>query len=104
MKKPTFADLMRGIEAEARADGPEAVAQLQRMRHRYYIGGQIAVLRKRQNLSQPQLAKRAGVEQADISRIERGIGNPTEDTLARLAEALGVELALVDRKKRLAVA
>jgi transcriptional regulator with XRE-family HTH domain len=32
-------------------------------------------------LSQRELAERSGVRQADISRIERGAGNPTESTL-----------------------
>jgi ribosome-binding protein aMBF1 (putative translation factor) len=104
MKKPTFAELIRDIEAEARAEGPEAVAQLEVMRQRYYLGSQIAMLRKRRNLTQPALAKRSGLEQADISRIERGSSNPTEDTLAKLGRALGVRLAFVDKKNRVVAA
>lgn len=100
MKKPTFAQLMREIEAEARAEGPEALAQLELMRERYFIGGQLAQLRRTQNLSQPQLAKRSGVQQADISRIERGALNARTDTLAKLGRAMGVRLAFVDKKKR----
>jgi len=45
--------------------------------------------------TQQELAGRAGVPQADSSRIERGAGNPTEATLQRLARALGRQLALV---------
>jgi len=104
MKKTTFADFIRDIEAEARAEGPEAVAQLEVMRQRYYRGGQIAALRKRHNLTQPALAKRSGVEQADLSRIERGLGNPTEETLAKVARALGVRLAFVDKKNKVVAA
>jgi len=100
MKKTTFAEFIRDIEAEARAEGPEAVAQLEVMRQRYYLGGQVAMLRKRQKLTQPALAKRSGLEQADISRIERGSSNPTEDTLAKLGRALGVRLAFVDKKNK----
>ena len=36
-----------------------------------------------------------GIQQAEISRIERGVGNPTAATLLRLAEALEQRLALV---------
>jgi DNA-binding XRE family transcriptional regulator len=104
MKKTTFAEFLRDIEAEAHAEGPESVAQLDVMRQRYARGGQIAMLRKRQKLTQPALAKRSGVEQADISRIERGLGNPTEETLAKIARALGVRLAFVDKKNKVVAA
>lgn len=103
MKQPTFADLMHNIESEAKAEGPQAVAQLARMRHRFALGGQLAILRKRHGLSQMQLAAMSGVEQADISKIERGLGNPTEDTLARLGDALGVHLAYVEARELVAV-
>jgi hypothetical protein len=86
MNKPTFADLMRDLEAEARAEGPEAVAQLELPRHRYFIGGQLALLCRQQKLSRPALAKRSCVAQADISRIERGALNATTDTLAKLGD------------------
>ena len=102
MKKPTFADLMREIESEAKAEGPKAVAQLARMRHRYSLGGQLAILRKREGISQSDLAAKCGVEQADISKIERGLSNPTQDTLARLGGALGVHLAFVDDREPVA--
>ncbi len=93
---------MRQIEAEAKDEGPKAVAQLQRMRHRYYLGGQLAVLRKRGGITQMELAAQSGVEQADISKIERGVGNPTGDTLARLGNVLGAHLAFVDDRERIA--
>jgi transcriptional regulator with XRE-family HTH domain len=47
-------------------------------------------------MTQQQLSHATGVAQADISRIERGSGNPTEATLQRLAEALGCRLGLID--------
>src|SRR3989442_4936577 len=100
MKKTTFAEFLRDIEAEAHAEGPEAVAQLDVMRQRYARGGQIAMLRKRQKLTQPALAKRSGVEQADISRIERGFGKPTEENLAEIAPAPCVRLAVVQKKEK----
>jgi ribosome-binding protein aMBF1 (putative translation factor) len=46
-------------------------------------------------LTQRQLSELSGVPQADISRIERGGGNPTEATLQRLAAALERRLALI---------
>lgn len=42
-------------------------------------------------LTQDELAARSGVAQATISSLERGTRtNPTIDTVARLAEALGI--------------
>jgi ribosome-binding protein aMBF1 (putative translation factor) len=64
------------------------------------LGAEIADLRHDRGLSQSALAERAAVQQADISRIERGFGNPTRDTLVRLADALGARLTLEPRADR----
>jgi ribosome-binding protein aMBF1 (putative translation factor) len=63
------------------------------------LGDELARLRRAHQLSQTALAARAGVQQADISRIERGLGNPTRDTLTRLAVALGARLAVVPEEE-----
>lgn len=62
------------------------------------LGEQIASLRADAGMTQTQLADVAGVPQPEISRIERGAGNPTRDTLARLASALGAHLTLIPRR------
>src|SRR5881394_2400011 len=49
--------------------------------------------RTRAGLSQRALAQRAGTAQSVIARIERGLTSPTWDTLERLLEAAGFELA-----------
>jgi transcriptional regulator with XRE-family HTH domain len=48
-------------------------------------------LRKRQGLSQEELAYRANVDRTYISSIERGVYAVTIDILDRLARALDVE-------------
>lgn len=63
----------------------------------FALGQCLATARERAGLTQPQLAQRSGVQQADISRIERGLGNPTRDTLIRLADALGMQLVLMPK-------
>lgn len=69
------------------------------LRKRFEIGIELGLqfhdARLSQGLTQRQLSQRSGVRQADISRIERGAGNPTESTLLRLADALERHLALV---------
>ena len=57
----------------------------------YDMGLQLAELRNRRGMTQPELAQATGIDQADISRIERGSANPTEKTLIRIAEALDAE-------------
>jgi transcriptional regulator with XRE-family HTH domain len=44
-----------------------------------------------------ELAEKAGLPQAQISRIERGVVSPTSATLGKIAEALGADLRLVER-------
>ena len=48
-------------------------------------------------LSQRELARRAGVPQPAVSRIERDHGSPRVDTLDRLLRACGKALELIDR-------
>ena len=53
--------------------------------------------RKEAGLTQAELAQRCGMDQGDISRIERGSTSPTARTLQRVAEALDADLRLVVR-------
>lgn len=59
------------------------------------LGAMLAAARKARSLTQPALSEISGVQQAEISRIERGVGNPTASTLLRLADALGQKLTLI---------
>ncbi len=103
MSRTSFEDFMREIEAEAAAEGPEAVAQLESLHHRFRLAGELVMLRQAQGISQRKLAEATGVHQSEISRIERGVGNPTEDTLARLGRGLGAHLAFVPDSDAVAV-
>ena len=62
------------------------------MDEREKLGAQLAAARKARGLTQPDLSALTGIQQAEISRIERGAGNPTAATLLRLADALGRRL------------
>lgn len=44
----TFAEFMRGLEDEARAEGPEAVAELELLRYQFRLGRQLAQARLEQ--------------------------------------------------------
>ena len=50
--------------------------------------------RTAQNLTQKELSKITGINQADISKLENGTRNPTVSLLKRLAEGMGMELKI----------
>lgn len=50
--------------------------------------------RTAQNLTQKELSKITGINQADISKLENGTRNPTVSLLKRLAEGMGMELRI----------
>lgn len=57
--------------------------------------------RKSQNITQKELSKRTGITQADISRIETGVRNPSLNMLKKLADGMGMYLKLefIPKKK-----
>ena len=50
--------------------------------------------RTAQNLTQKELSKITGINQAGISKLENGTRNPTVSLLKRLAEGMGMELRI----------
>lgn len=54
------------------------------------LGRHLQTLRQSQGLSLSQLAARASIAKSNLSRLEQGSGNPTIDTLWRLARELSV--------------
>ncbi|MEZ5094094.1 helix-turn-helix domain-containing protein [Nocardioides sp.] len=71
-------------EVEARDDLQTAVAA---------IGVHVRRERKRRQLSVAALSERAGVSFGLISEVERGLGNPSLQTLQRLGKALDLPLS-----------
>ena len=63
----------------------------------YRLAVQVIERRELLGLTQIELAERSGIDQGDISRIERGSIFPNEKTLLCLADALGVEWRMVDK-------
>jgi len=51
--------------------------------------------RRARELSIGELAKRAGLSKTLVSRLEAGVGNPSVETLWRLADALDVSLGML---------
>lgn len=59
------------------------------------IGNLFSLEREKKGITQSELAKITNIHQAEISKIERGIGNPSIKTLERLAEGLGLKFELI---------
>ena len=58
------------------------------------IGSLLAKTRDEMNMTQMELSKIAHIDQGDISKIERGIGNPTIAKIDKLFKALGKSVTL----------
>ena len=70
------------------------------------LGTRVKELRRRRGLTLEELAERAGVSRAMISKVERGEKNPTLVVTAKVAEGLGVtlsELLRVEERREIVV-
>jgi transcriptional regulator with XRE-family HTH domain len=91
----SFDDFIEEVWQEAREEGPEAVRETAFAEQRARFAVQLLALRVARQLSQVELARASGLQQAEISHLERGLGNPTLKTLSALGQTLGFELAAV---------
>jgi len=90
----TYDDIMTDRRARL---APDSTVQEGVFEKAYDIALQIIDLREQHDLTQAQLAERCGIDQGDMSRIERGSTSPTARTLQRIAEALDADVRLVGR-------
>ncbi|SRR5713226_6609577 len=95
-----FEQLLKQIDREAKAEGPHAVAELKALQVKYRMLNQLIVARRELHLTQKQLAQRAGLGQAEVSKIERGRKSPTLETYSRLAAALNLDVPPLARRRR----
>ena len=58
------------------------------------VGYAVAMARANKGLSQTELSKATGIDQSDLSKIERGVANPSVNTLKRIADALDTKLII----------
>ncbi|MDY0020813.1 MAG: helix-turn-helix transcriptional regulator [Anaerolineae bacterium] len=79
---------------------PEYVAAEKEREPFWNIANEVLRLRLEKGWSQSELARQAGTKQANISKLENGLANPTLEFLQKVATALGVDLTvhLRDRK------
>ena len=65
----------------------------------YEIIRKLIETRIKYGLTQKELAKKCGIKQSNISRLERGKANPTIKFLQKIAQALDADLFIEFRKK-----
>ena len=73
---------------------PELVREYEAIQPEMDVIRAIVNARTSQNLTQNELAKRTGINQADISKLENGTRNPSINLLKRLAEGMGINLKI----------
>ena len=73
---------------------PELVRDYEAIQPEMDVIRAIVNARTSQNLTQNELAKRTGINQADISKLENGTRNPSVNLLKRLAEGMGMSLKI----------
>ena len=78
----------------------EASRNMKEVTRRLSIGVLIKFIRKQLKMSQIALAKRAGMPQSTISRVEKGEADVNVSTLEKILQALSCELVLTPMLER----
>lgn len=82
------------LDAETIWDNGIVVEWNEKPAQNYLLAYHLSMARERAGMTQKELSEKTGIYQADISKIERGIGNPSLSTLTRLADGMGMELKI----------
>ncbi len=73
---------------------PELRAEYDALEDEFSLVRALLDARRISGLTQQELAERTGMAQSDISRLERGEGNPSLKTLRRLAAGMGMRVRI----------
>lgn len=82
---------LQDLQAELRQD-PEYVQAENNLRFNFRLSKAVLYARMAKGWSQTELARRVNTKQANISRIEASIANPTLDLIRRLCDVLDIDL------------
>ena len=96
-RRKTDLDKFLGHVAAASKTAGDAAALAAYAEH-FRLARQVIQLRQQEGWTQQQLAKASGIQQSEISRIERGQGNPTFRTLQALASSGRMTVAFVSAR------
>jgi HTH-type transcriptional regulator / antitoxin HipB len=76
---------------------PEYIAAREALLLRFAFGDAVIRERYKRGWSQAELARRAGTKQANISRIEAAIANPTLDLVKKIIDVLELNFNITPR-------
>ena len=77
---------------------PEVKAEYDNLEGEFSLMDQLISMRIEAGLTQEQVAKRMHTQKSNISRMERGNGNPSWASLLKYAHACGFEISLLPKK------
>lgn len=81
-------------DIEKRLNNSEFKKEYIALESEYKVIQSLIDLRNSLNMTQRELSRLTGIDQADISRIERGLSNPTIKLLQKIADSLNMTLEL----------
>ena len=82
-----YTDFIREIEKD-----PEYKEAREALKPHFALGDAVLRARLKRGWSQSELAVYAGTKQANISRIEAGLGNPTMNLVQKLIQVLELDI------------
>src|SRR3989304_9375254 len=85
-----FSDWKRELETD-----PEYLEALEGLKLQFALGDAMLHARIKRDWSQSELARRVGTKQANISRIESALANPTIELVQRILRVLDLEAQFV---------
>jgi len=102
MGKMNFKEYAASVKDDLATKDPELYEELEAYRERLVIGRQLRALRRQHGMTQQELAALTGIGQSEISKIERGEANSTQDTLTALFRPFGGHIRVVTDAGQLA--
>jgi len=82
------------LDAETIWEDGVLIEQQKEIDINHLLAYQLLLARENAGITQKELAEKTGIYQADISKLERGLGNPSLSTLKRLADGLGMRVRI----------
>ena len=89
MKEITFKE-----DLQEQLKDPEFKKQWDALEDEYALINSLMSARVKSGLTQKELSIRSGIDQANISKIETGVYNPTLNILRKLADAMNMDLRI----------
>ena len=82
------------LDSQSIWDNGIIIETVQERNLNHLLAYQLLLAREKNNITQKELAEKTGIYQADISKLERGLGNPSLSTLKRLADGMGMDVKI----------